>query len=55
MNMEIIREDNRSDAGVLHVFWIYDCWSAEKVKILLCLGLLMEVQGIGIQKCFRMA
>ena len=52
---EFTREDNQSDAGVFEVFQIYDCWSAEKVKILPCLELSMEVRGIGIQKYFRMA
>ena len=37
---EIIREDNGSDAGV---FQIYDRWSAEEMKVLPCLGLLIEV------------
>ncbi len=37
MKLEIIREDNRSDAGMLHVFWIYDCGSAEEMKNLPCL------------------
>ena len=41
--------------GCFKVFQIYDCWSAEKVKILPCFGLLAEVRGIGIQKCFGMA
>ena len=39
MNIEIIREDNRSDTGMLHVFQIYDCWSAEEMKNLPCLRL----------------
>ena len=39
MNIEIIREDKRSDTGMLHVFQIYDCWSAEVMKNLPCLGL----------------
>ena len=29
---EVIREVNQSSARVLQLFWIYDCWSAEKVK-----------------------
>ena len=29
MKLEIIREDNQSDIGMLHVFQIDDCWSAE--------------------------
>ena len=32
MNIEIIRGDNQSDAGVLQVFQIYDWWSAEEMK-----------------------
>ena len=55
MNIEIIREDNQSNARVLQVFRIYDCWSAEEMKILPCFGLSMEVRGVRIQKCFRMA
>ena len=39
MNIEIIREDNRSDIGMLHVFQLYDCWSAEEMKNLPCLRL----------------
>ena len=37
MNIEIIREDKRSDIGMLHVFQLYDCWSAEEMKNLPCL------------------
>ena len=32
MNIEIIRENNRSDFAALQVFQIYDCWSAEEMK-----------------------
>ena len=39
MNIEIIREDNRLDTGMLHVFQLYDCWSAEEMKNLPCLRL----------------
>ena len=30
MKLEIIREDNRSDTGMLHVFQLYDYCSAEE-------------------------
>ena len=39
MNIEIFHEDNRSDTGKIHVFQIYDCWSAEEMKNLSCLRL----------------
>ena len=39
MSIEIIREDKRSDIGMLHVFQIYDCWLAEEMKHLPCLRL----------------
>ena len=31
--IEVTREDNQSDVGVLQVFWIYGCWSVEEMKI----------------------
>ena len=49
MNIGIIREGNQSSAGVLQVFQIYDRWSAEEMKILLCLGLMMEVRGFAFR------
>ena len=39
MKIDIIREDNQSEAKVLQVF--YGSWSAEEMKFLPCLGLLM--------------
>ena len=36
MNIEIIREDNRSDIGVLQLF--YGSWSAKEMKFCLVWG-----------------